>query len=76
VKIAGVCDTTPPPCRSLDNGAEVLCHHTSEKLVQLQRHVPAPRRDTQAGSALSSATPVATADDQPGRFCAMRPPST
>jgi len=38
VKIAGVCDSEPPPCHALDNGAEVLCHHTFESLVALQQH--------------------------------------
>ena len=37
LKVAGVCDATPPPRRRLDSGTEVLCHRTGAELRTLQQ---------------------------------------
>ena len=36
VRVAGLCDKVAPPRRSLGDGKEILCHHTSEELRRLQ----------------------------------------
>jgi peptide/nickel transport system ATP-binding protein len=36
VRIAGVCERTPPPRRALGGGKEILCHHTRAELEELQ----------------------------------------
>jgi peptide/nickel transport system ATP-binding protein len=36
VRIDGRCNTSAPPRRRLDNGSEILCHHTDAALVQMQ----------------------------------------
>jgi peptide/nickel transport system ATP-binding protein len=35
VRMAGMCDTTPPPVRRLAKGADILCHRTEEELRRL-----------------------------------------
>ena len=37
LRVAGVCDATPPPRRRLDSGTEVLCHRTEGELRKLQQ---------------------------------------
>jgi len=47
VAIDGVCDREAPPRRALAGGKEILCHHTSSELEQLQAgdtSRPAPRQ--------------------------------
>jgi peptide/nickel transport system ATP-binding protein len=39
LKVAGVCDVTPPPRRRLASGTEVLCHRTEAELRSLQQSV-------------------------------------
>jgi peptide/nickel transport system ATP-binding protein len=37
LRVDGVCNSQPPPRRTLDNGASVLCHRTEADLRRLQR---------------------------------------
>jgi peptide/nickel transport system ATP-binding protein len=46
LRVAGVCDSTPPPRRQMAGGVEVLCHRSEADLVTLQ-----PPRGTAACAA-------------------------
>ncbi|HSV81302.1 MAG TPA: ABC transporter ATP-binding protein [Ramlibacter sp.] len=37
LRVAGVCDSKPPPRRELEGGVEVLCHRTVGELLSLQK---------------------------------------
>jgi peptide/nickel transport system ATP-binding protein len=47
LRVAGLCDTKPPPLRELEGGVEVFCHRTAGDLVTLQRQ-PAPASEAAA----------------------------
>ncbi len=36
LRVGGVCDSLPPPRRTLDNGGSILCHRTEAELRRLQ----------------------------------------
>jgi peptide/nickel transport system ATP-binding protein len=65
VRVAGACDTAPPPLRHLAKGSAIRCHRTEEELLDLQsRREPGP--DLGAGAAvLPLKRPAQTAVKRP-----------
>jgi peptide/nickel transport system ATP-binding protein len=47
LRLAGACDSKPPPRRELDDGVEVFCHRSAADLVALQK-TTGPRQEVAA----------------------------